>query len=152
MCENTWVYIQTNRNWIVCTHILRLAEDVKLSAYWEATQHFSYYLINYFYFSSQDREVSASTVGWLSCLHFRLYLSFIVLLFISFHMPLRTMSFKLGGVGTIMHWLVTNFINPGHYCITQHFFQKSCSIWKDHNSWKVNHSSDVFLVRNIPLT
>ena len=67
-------------------------------------------------------------MGLLSGSHFfyfRLYLSFIVLLFISFHMPLRTMSFKLGGVGTIMLWLVPNFINSGHYCIPQLIFFKN---------------------------
>ena len=30
-------------------------------------------------------------------------------LFSIFYMPLRTMSFKLGGVSTIMHWLVPKF-------------------------------------------
>ena len=43
-------------------------------------------------------------------------------LFSIFYMPLRTMSFKLGGVSTIMHWLVPNFINSGHYYIPQPFF------------------------------
>ena len=142
---------------------MRLAEDVKLSTYWEATQYFSYYLVEatqyfsyylviYFYFSSQDREVSANTVGWLSCLYFRLYLSFIVLLFISFHMPLRTMSFKFGGVGSIMHWLVTNFINLVIIAYSNYFFSKIMLYLKDHNSWPVNHSRDVFSVQNFPPT
>ena len=131
---------------------MRLAEDVKLSAYWEATQHFSNKLVIYFNFSF-FQESSDGIIGWLSYSYTRLSLSYIVLYFIYIYMPLRTMSFKLGGVSTIMNWLVPNFINSGHYYIPQLiFFSKSCSFWKDHNSWQVNHSSDVFSVRNISLT
>ena len=39
-----------------------LAEDVKLSAYWEATQYFSFCLVIYFY-SFQDKEISAVPKG-----------------------------------------------------------------------------------------
>ena len=39
-----------------------LTEDVKLSAYWEATQYFSFCLVIYFY-SFQDREISVVPKG-----------------------------------------------------------------------------------------
>ena len=108
MCESTWVGVQTYRNWIVCIHILCLAEDIKLSAYWEATQcafriysHLSVFFL----------QMSGATLG-NKCQppSGRISPSLIFIFFgtiqlLTLFMPLRTMPSKLGG-GAVLHRMI----------------------------------------------